>query len=132
MILVDTNVLSELSRVEPNTNVLRWAKTLPLPLAVSVVTVEEIHFGLAYRPKAEIQAWFEIFLEENCRVLEIDETIAKRAGALRGQFRAEGTQRTQADMLIAATAQAHQMAIATRNVKDFAGCGITLVNPFEG
>jgi predicted nucleic acid-binding protein len=132
LILVDTNVLSELSRAEPNLNVLRWARSLPLPLSVSVITVDEIFFGLTYRPKAEIQAWFEVFLDESCQILDIDETIAKRAGALRGQLRAEGRQRTQADMLIAATAQAHQMAIATRNVKDFEGCGVAVVNPFEG
>ncbi len=131
MILVDTNILSELARPRPNEEVLRWARSIPLPLAISVVTIEEIHFGLAYRPQAEIEAWFTSFLSESCRTLGVSESIARQAGLLRGRLRAEGRQRTQADMLIAATAQAHQLPLATRNVRDFEGCGIPLVNPFE-
>lgn len=130
--LVDTNVLTELARAEPDPRVARWAAALPLPVSISVVTLEEIHFGLAWRPNLQIQTWFERFVAGGCHVLPVTEAIARRAGPLRGRLRAEGRQRTQADMLIAATAQAHQLAIATRNVRDFEGCGIPLVNPFEG
>ena len=130
--LVDTNVLSELARQSPDPDVARWARTVPLPLSISVVTLEEVSYGLSWRPNAEIQAWFETFLAEACHVLPITEVIARRAGELRGRFRLSGRQRTQADMLIAATAQAHQLALATRNVRDFDGCGIPVVNPFEG
>ena len=131
MILVDTNVLSELSRAKPDVNVVRWASSLPLPLAVSVVTVEEVYFGLASRPKEEIRAWFDLFFAESCGILEVSEAVARRAGHLRGRLRAEGWQRTQADMLIAATAQLHQLDLATRNVRDFEGCGITVIDPFQ-
>lgn len=130
--LVDTNVLSELARPKPDPGVVRWAEEIPLPVSLSVVTVEEIHFGLAWRPNTEIRAWFERFLAESCRVLPVTEGIARRAGELRGRLRGDGRTRTQADMLIAATAQAHQLPLATRNVRDFEGCGIPLVNPFEG
>jgi predicted nucleic acid-binding protein len=130
--LVDTNVLSELARAEPDPRVARWAAALPLPIALSVVTLEEIHFGLAWRPNAEIRFWFERFLVEGCTVLPVTEAIARQAGQLRGRLRAAGRQRTQADMLIAATAQAHQLPLATRNVRDFEGCGIPLVDPFAG
>lgn len=129
--LVDTNVLLELARLEPYEAVVRWADLVPLPLSISVVTVEEIHYGLAWRPNAEIAAWFERFFEESCRILPVSETIARQAGELRGRLRRDGRQRTQADMLIAATAQAHQLSLATRNVRDFAACGLALVNPFE-
>ena len=129
--LVDTNVLSELARPMPNPRVVGWARGVPLPLSLSVVTLEEIHFGLSWRPNAEIEAWFEAFLIESCRVLPITESIARRAGELRGRLRGSGRQRTQDDMLIAATAQAHQIPVATRNVRDFDGCGIPVVNPFE-
>jgi predicted nucleic acid-binding protein len=131
VILVDTNVLSELARPRPNAEVVRWSRSIPLPLAISVVTIEEVHFGLAYRPQVEIEAWFASFFGESCSTLDITESIARQAGLLRGRFRADGRQRTQADMLIAATAQAHQLPLATRNVRDFEGCGIPLVNPFE-
>ncbi len=129
--LVDTNVLSELARPEPHEAVVRWADTVRLPLSISVVTFEEIHYGLAWRPNAEIAAWFEGFFEQSCRILPASETIARKAGELRGRFRRDGRQPTQADMLIAATAQVHQLSLATHNLRDFTGCGIALVNPFE-
>jgi toxin FitB len=132
MILVDTNVLSELARPSPDQNVVHWARTVPLPLSISVVTLEEIHYGLSWRPQVAIQAWFETFLAESCVVLPITSAIAARAGQLRGGFRRAGRPRTQADMMIAATAQAHQLALATRNTRDFEGCGIPMINPFEG
>ena len=109
-----------------------WARTVPLPLSISVITLEEIHYGLSWRPNVAIQAWFETFLEQSCDVLPITTAIAARAGQLRGGFRLAGRQRTQADMLIAATAQAYQLALATRNARDFEGRGIPLVDPFEG
>jgi predicted nucleic acid-binding protein len=130
VILVDTNVLTELARPSPDANVVYWARSVPLPLSISVITLEEIHCGLSWRPNVAIQAWFETFLAESCEVLPITTAIAARAGQLRGGFRSEGRQRTQADMLIAATAQAHQLALATRNVRDFEGCGIPTINPF--
>jgi predicted nucleic acid-binding protein len=129
--LVDTNVLSELARQAPDPAVLRWSSTVLLPIGVSVVTVEEIHFGLAWRPNAELRGWLSRFLADSCAVLAVDDAIARRAGELRGQLRAAGRQRTQADMLIAATAQIHQLTLVTRNLRDFEGCGITLVNPFS-
>ena len=129
--LVDTNVLSELARPEPAVEVQRWAASVSLPIRVSVVTLEEIHFGLSWRPNPRVEAWFERFFADCCEVLPITPAIARRAGELRGRLPAEGLQRTQADMLIAATAQAHQLPLVTRNVRDFAGCGIALLDPFE-
>lgn len=129
--LVDTNVLSELSRQTPSPAVATWAASVPLPISVSAVTIEEIHFGLAWKPNAELRAWFDDFLARSCTVLPVTDSIARRAGELRGHLRATGRQRTQADMLIAATAQAHQLVLATRNARDFEGCGIAVVNPFD-
>ena len=83
-------MLTELVKRQPNPRVVRWAELQPLPLDVSVVTVEEIHFGLASRPNAEIRGWFETFFEESCRILEITELIAVGAGTLRGALRKQG------------------------------------------
>lgn len=126
--LVDTNVLSELTRRRPDLGVTAWASGVTR-LAISVITVDEIHFGLARRPNERIRRWIEAFFQRHS-VLDISAPIAARAGELRGSLAARGSVRHQADMLIAATAQVHQLTVVTRNIKDFDGCGIGLLNPF--
>ena len=117
--LVDTNIISELSRREPNAGVLAWARTVS-GISVSVITVEEIFFGLSWKPNLRVQAWFEEFLARYCRMHPVSDEIARRAGQIRGALASRGQRRTQADMLIAATAQIHQQTLVTRNVRDFA------------
>lgn len=128
--LVDTNVLSELARRKPDPGVITWARTVSA-ISISVVTVEEICHGLAWKPNTRISGWFEDFLSAHCLILPVSDEIARCAGRLRGSLAADGHIRTQADMLIAATAQVHQLTLVTRNVRDFEGCGITLLNPFS-
>jgi predicted nucleic acid-binding protein len=74
--------------------------------------------------------WVEAFFQRH-EVLQISQNIARRGGELRGQLCARGIVREQADMLIAATAQAHQLTLVTRNTRDFENCGISLLNPFS-
>ena len=57
--------------------------------------------------------------------------VARRAGQLRGELASRGSPHTQADMLIAATAQVHQLMLVTRNVRDFEGTAIGLLDPFS-
>ncbi|WP_335071427.1 type II toxin-antitoxin system VapC family toxin [Nostoc sp.] len=128
--LCDTNIISELVRLQPNSGVLKWAALVPT-IVLSTITVEEIFYGLTFKPNSRIQIWFESFLENNCEVLPITIEIAKRSGELRGQLRLSGKTHTQADMMIAATAQIHQLTLVTRNIRDFEGCGIPLLNPFS-
>lgn len=127
--LVDTHVISELARREPDPGVERWAAGLTV-LALSVVTLEEIAYGLAWRPNRRIRDWFERFLDDHCEVLAVTAEIARHAGELRGRERGRGRPRTQADMLIAATALVHDRVVVTRNRRDFEGCGLALLDPF--
>jgi toxin FitB len=128
--LADTNVLSELVKKTPNAQVMQWLQTVER-MAISAVTIEEAHFGLAWQPNARKLSLFNAIVQSLHAVHPITESIAQRAGILRGQFQAQGITRSTPDMLIAATAQEHQLIIATRNVRDFLGCGVQVVNPFE-
>jgi predicted nucleic acid-binding protein len=127
--LVDTNIISELCRLHPNVGVQEWAARVS-QLAVSVISMDEIFFGLAWRPNSRVLSWMEAFFQRH-EVLPIDRIIARRAGELRGQFAARGIVRSQADMLIAATAQVHQVTLVTRNTRDFEATGIVLLDPFS-
>lgn len=128
--LIDTNILSEFCRPRPDERVVRWAESV-VGFCVSVVTVEELHYGMAWKPNLRVQAWFERFLAEDCVVLAVDEAVARKAGWLRGELQRTGQTRHAADMLIAATAHLHGLTLVTRNVSDFSGCGLALLNPFD-
>ncbi len=132
MYLADTNIVSELMRPRPEKGVLQWKDRLEahaIPLVVSAITVDEIVFGLQWRPNAAKSAWFGGFLLR-VRVLPVTEDIARRAGEMRAQLALIGQVRQQPDMLIAATAQVHALTLVTRNVRDFDDCGIAVLNPF--
>ena len=128
MQLSDTNVISELMRPTPDPGVATWAAG-QAGLCISVITVDEIVFGLRRRGSARLVSWFDGFIYQ-VRVLEITMPIARRAGELRALLQGAGRSRTQADMLIAATAQVHGLTLVTRNTRDFDGCGVAVLNPF--
>lgn len=129
-VLVDTNVVSELMRVAPAPKVGAWAAG-QARFDLSVITLEEIHFGLAVRRSARLERWLEDFVARYCDVLPVNNRIARRSAELRAEAVDRGRQRTQADMLIAATAAEHDLVLVTRNERDFEGCGIRVHNPFR-
>jgi predicted nucleic acid-binding protein len=130
MVLADTNVISEFVKSTPDAQVMRWLASVQ-SLAISAVTLEDAHFGLAWQPNTRKLALFNGLLAQMLTVYAISPSIAQRGGALRGQFQAQGITRSAPDMLIAATAIEHQLVLATRNVRDFMGCGVQVINPFE-
>ena len=130
IVLADTNVISEFVKSTPDAQVMRWLQSVQL-MAISAVTLEEAHFGLAWQPNTRKLALFNALVESMHTVYPITPVIAQRGGALRGQFQAQGITRSTPDMLIAATAIEHQLVLATRNVRDFLGCGVQVVNPFD-
>jgi predicted nucleic acid-binding protein len=130
IVLADTNVISEFVRKTPDAQVMQWLKTVQW-LAVSAITLEEANFGLAWQPDTRKTGLFNALVERLHAVYPVTPSIAQRAGVLRGQFQAQGIVRSAPDMLIAATAIEHQLVLATRNVRDFLGCGVQVINPFE-
>jgi toxin FitB len=128
MTLLDTNVVSEAIRPRPNAAVMAWMSTIDA-IAISVISVEEISFGLARKRNTRLERWFDALFSSS-RILDVTPPIARHAGVLRGQLGARGHVRSQADMLVAATAVIHGVSLATRNARDFGGCGIVVVDPF--
>jgi toxin FitB len=128
--LCDTNIFSELARTQPNPGVLEWSASLT-SLTLSVITFEEITYGLNAKPNPRIQNWFQQFLSTYYQTIPISSEIAQYAGELRGTLRTQGIMRSQADMLIAATAHIHQLTLIARNIRDFEDCEIALLNPFS-
>ena len=131
IVLADTNVISEFVKRTPDAQVMRWLQSVDL-LAISAVTLEEANFGLAWQPNTRKLALFNALVQRLHAVYPITAAIAQRGGVLRGQFQAQGVTRSVPDMLIAATAIEHQLVLATRNGRDFLGCGVQVINPFEG
>jgi predicted nucleic acid-binding protein len=127
--LCDTNVLSEVMRREPDAQVKAWFEKLE-EVAISVVTIEEIVFGLRRMVLLEKEAWFRRFLGGPVRVVPISTEDALWTGERRGLLARAGRVVTQADALIAAAAWRSGLILATRNVNDFEGFEIPLFNPF--
>lgn len=134
--LIDTNVLSELRRKQPDPNVVAWMQVRPRPsLFLSVLTLGEIRRGLervedAKRRQALLD-WLEVELPHYFvgRLLDIDAATADRWGRLMAQA---GRPLPAIDGLLAATALQHDLTLVTRNSKDFADVGVRLINPWEG
>lgn len=136
--LLDTNVPSEFSRDRPAPRVVEWLKTQPVAaLFLSAVTIGEIRKGLVVLPqgrrRSELEAWFQtdLLIWFRNRILPVTHAVADRWGVLDGQCQLRGTPLNTADGMIAATAIEHGLTLVTRNVKDFAGLGVDIFDPWE-
>jgi predicted nucleic acid-binding protein len=127
--IADTNIISELVRKRPNPAVLDWIEYQER-LALSAVTVEEVEYGLSSNPNQASRRVLERVIGA-CLIYPVTFEVGRLAGELRGGLRRRGVTRSQSDMLIAATALVHGCVVATRNVKDFEGCGVEVFNPWE-
>lgn len=128
--LVDTNVISEVMRREPHTQVKLWFAQQEV-IALSVISLEEIYYGLLYKDARNHLDWLDRLLRFRAQVFPVTQAIAQCCGVLRARLRRQGITRSQADLLIAATAHQHERTLVTRNVKDFEGCDIRIFNPFD-
>lgn len=136
-LLLDTNVLSEVTKPSPDTNVLEWLDRLDEDRTfISVVSIAEIRRGVALmaegRRRDALTDWLarELTQRFEQRVLPVDEAVALAWGDLMGVAKRRGRGMSSMDGLIGATAIAQSLTLATRNIKDFDGFGIDLYNPW--
>ena len=128
--LLDTNIISEIMKKLPNEGVVEWFSKQE-EIFFSVITIEEIYYGLSRKNLVQKLTWFKQFAADKATVLEITDKISRWSGEKRGELSASGKIVTMADSLIAATAHDYGLILATRNVKDFQHFGIAVVNPFS-
>ncbi len=136
--LLDTNLPSELTRQVPAAQVERWLdEATAEDLYFSVISLGEILKGITLLPASKrrevLQEWLDSTLRLwfEGRMLPVTAPIAELWGVLSGEWRLQGKQITVADGLIVATARHHKLTVVIRNVKDFVGLGVTVLNPWD-
>ena len=139
MVVLDTNVVSELMLVAPSPEVLVWMDILPTrELFVTAVTEAEIHTGVAFLPEGARRRGLADAPERTLgglfagRVLPFDSGAARAYADIAAICRAAGRPISQPDCQIAAIAFSRGMAVATRNVRDFFETGVEVIDPWEG
>jgi len=135
--LLDTNVVSELRKIgdgKADPNVVAWIDAEDaIRFYISAITILELERGVLgvqrrdARQGARLRSWLDDHVRPEFagRILPIDDAVATRCAHLHVPDR-----RNEADALIAATALVHNLTVVTRNVKDFAGTGVIVVDPW--
>lgn len=138
MILLDTNVISELMKDAPNPSVLDFVNAAPaMALFTPAITQAEILYGVALLPNGNrrdaLLAAARSALDSHFRgrVLPFDTGAAEAFAAIAAGRRVGGRPITQADAQIATIAKSRGATLATRNVADFDGCGVSIANPWN-
>jgi predicted nucleic acid-binding protein len=138
MLLLDTNVISELRKVRDgrtNPRFIAWAKTLDWSdLYLSVITLYELELGVGRLEQYDriqgkiLRTWLgqSVLKRFQSRILPVNEAIATRSAELQ----IPRTRQVE-DTLIAATAYVHNMTVVTRNIDDFKDAGVRIINPWE-
>lgn len=137
MKILDTNVVSELTRPIPNTNVLEWvAQQPPEELYITAITEAELRFGveLLYpgRRRSELEAAM-LRMVNTCfagRILPFKSSAAPIYAEIRAARRLVGRAIKELDCMIAAIARVHGATVATRDLYGFENCGVEVVNPW--
>lgn len=137
MLILDTNIISEMMRPVPNERAAAWIDAQPLDqMALTAVTVAELLYGLDRLPdgrrKVDLSGRLDAVLRRGFggRVLPFDHAAAQAYAHLKGDRDRAGRPLVGYDAMIVAIAQTHRAGIVTRNVDDFEGCGVTIINPW--
>ena len=138
MIIIDTNVVSELMRASPDPAVLAWfAGHAADSLFLTAISEAELRTGAAILPAGQrrdrLAGAIDAMIDQDFagRILPFDSLAARSYAEIAAARRIAGKPIMDADCQIAAISRACGAAIATRNVKDFEGCGIDIINPWN-
>ena len=131
--LVDANVLSEATRPDPDEEVLAWLRRHESEIVIDPFILGEMAFGIrllpAGRRRQRLERWFQGVVSR-IACIPWDAATGLRWATLLADLRRSGRQMPVKDSLIAATALVHGLTVVTRNVRDFEGAGLPVLDPF--
>ena len=137
MLIVDTNVISEIMQLVPSPRVLGWwSQHRSTELFTSAITMAEILYGIELLPKGKrhdrLLTEAEVVFAQDFfgRILPFDEEAARAFAEIAAARRGRGQPNAELDAQIAAIARSRKATLATRNISDFEDCGVRLVNPW--
>lgn len=136
--LLDTCVVSELVARQPNQKMVEFVDTLDSDdVYLSVITIGEITKGIEKlsksKRKQEVQTWLreDLLVRFDGKIVSLDADVLMEWGALSARMESSGRTIPAIDSLIAATALTHQFKLVTRNMADFEGTDVEILNPWE-
>jgi predicted nucleic acid-binding protein len=133
--LLDTCVVSELTRKAPHASVVQWLEQHAADAVLTAVTVGEIQYGIdrlpASRGRNALQLWFDGLCGQYAeRTIPTDDAVWRTWGRLKASVESIGRPQEDLDLLIAATAAVHRLTVVTRNTKHFDDSGVKTFNPW--
>lgn len=136
MILVDTNVLSELTKPKPEDRVVNWLEMNEPALAAPTIALAELRYGIERLPQGRRRSSLQQFWQTTRdrfrgRIFSFDERAAETYGEVAAVAERAGRRLNVQDGQIAAIALVHRMTVATRNTGHFEAAGVAIVNPWE-
>ena len=139
MFILDTNIISELMRPEPNPGLESWIASKPIDsLYTTSITIAELYFGIECQDEGKRKLWLRQSVTEIIekgllgRILSFDQESALIYAQIAARRRTQGRPISIADAQIASITYLHQMILVTRNTSDFHDCKVEVINPFSG
>lgn len=132
--LLDTNVISETARQNPNPKVIEWIRHLPA-LVLPSIALYELSAGVKRAPAGKrrrfLEDWLANLLGAECDILPLNRDAALVSAEIEIEARRQKRTVEHRDLLILGTAKAHSLGVATRNVDHQRGLGVPIYDPFE-